>query len=59
MNFEINKDYTAKNLCIKKDEVNNCCQGLCHLNKKLEDKKEQESPVQNLVKEIEIQLISQ
>lgn len=61
VHFEINKDYIAKNLCVKKEEANNCCQGSCHLNKTLEeeDKKEQKSPIQNLVKEVEIQLISQ
>lgn len=61
LHFEFNREYIAKNLCVKKEEVNNCCKGSCHLNKKLEeeDKKEQKSPIQNLTKEVEIQLISQ
>lgn len=61
MHFEINRDFIAKNLCVKKDEVNNCCKGSCHLNKKLEeeDKQEQKSPLQNTAKETEIQLFSQ
>ena len=59
--FEINREYIAKNLCIKKEEANNCCKGACHLNEKLEeeDKKEQKSPMQNLNKEVKLQLISQ
>ena len=61
MHFELNREYIAKNLCVKKDEANNCCKGSCHLNKKLEeeDKKEQKSPLQSLIKEVEIQLFSQ
>src|ERR1035437_3006835 len=27
------KDYIAKNLCVKKDVKNNCCQGKCFLEK--------------------------
>lgn len=35
IDYAINKDYIAKNLCIKKDIPNNCCQGKCHLNKQI------------------------
>lgn len=61
VHFEFNREFIAKNLCVKKEEANNCCKGSCHLNKKLEeeDKIEQKSPLQSLVKEVEIQLISQ
>jgi hypothetical protein len=42
INFGINREYIAKNLCVKKDEPENCCHGKCELKKKLteEDKKE-------------------
>ncbi len=41
--FEVQRDYIAKNLCVKKEEVNNCCQGNCHLQKQLsEDDKNQD-----------------
>jgi len=42
LRFELNRDYIAKNLCVKKEIKNNCCQGSCHLKKQLgaEDKKE-------------------
>lgn len=29
------KDYIARNLCVKKDIKNNCCQGKCFLEKQL------------------------
>ncbi len=51
INYQINKEYIAKNLCIKKDEPENCCEGKCHLNKQLEeeDKKTEELP--NIIKD--------
>ncbi|MDD4968307.1 MAG: hypothetical protein PHT07_02645 [Paludibacter sp.] len=33
--YAINKDYIAKNLCINKDKPLNCCQGKCYLNEEL------------------------
>ena len=29
--YAINKDYIAKNLCVNKDKLHNCCQGKCYL----------------------------
>jgi hypothetical protein len=42
INFRINQEYIAKNLCEKKDEPESCCHGKCELKKQLaeEDKKE-------------------
>ncbi|MBL7921191.1 MAG: hypothetical protein JNJ40_12810 [Bacteroidia bacterium] len=37
INFQLNREYIAKNLCVKKNEVNNCCKGKCHLQKQLEN----------------------
>jgi hypothetical protein len=41
INFQLNQEYIAKNLCEQKEKEDNCCQGSCHLKKKLaeEDKK--------------------
>lgn len=42
INFQINKDYIAKNLCINRNKPKSCCEGKCELKKQLdeEDKKE-------------------
>ena len=49
LDFYLNQDYIAKNLCINRDKPKMHCNGKCHLKKKLreEDKKEQESPERN------------
>jgi len=33
--YSIFKDYIAKNLCVKKEIKNNCCQGKCFLEKQI------------------------
>lgn len=33
--YLINRDYIAKNLCINKDKPKSCCKGKCHLVKQL------------------------
>ena len=33
LEYYLFKDYIAKNLCVKKDVKNNCCQGKCFLEK--------------------------
>jgi len=33
--YQVNKNYIAKNLCVKKDVVNNCCQGKCFVEKEM------------------------
>lgn len=33
--YAINKDYIAKNLCVKKDVPNNDCKGHCYLHERL------------------------
>lgn len=35
--FELNREYIAKYLCVKKAEENNCCKGSCQLDKELEE----------------------
>jgi hypothetical protein len=33
--YALNKDYIAKNLCINRDKPKSCCAGKCHLKKEL------------------------
>jgi hypothetical protein len=33
--YAVNKDYIAKNLCINRDKPKSCCAGKCHLKKEL------------------------
>lgn len=40
IDYAINKDYIAKELCVKKDIPNNCCQGKCYLKKQLNKSEE-------------------
>jgi ATP-dependent Zn protease len=35
--YSIFKDYIAKNLCVKKEIKNNCCQGKCFLKKQIKE----------------------
>jgi hypothetical protein len=49
--FELNRSYIAKNLCVKKEEKGNCCQGSCHLKKQLtEAENKEKSPVSPNIK---------
>ena len=61
LNFEINRDYISKNLCVKKDEVRNCCKGKCHLKKEIEkdEKNNPTLPANNLKEKVEVQYFSQ
>ncbi|RFS26739.1 hypothetical protein DVR12_02845 [Chitinophaga silvatica] len=46
LNFYLNQDYIAQNLCENRDKPQMHCNGKCHLAKKLneEDKKDRENP---------------
>ena len=43
VNYQVNKDFIAKNLCIKKEVKKNTCEGMCYLKKELEKVTEQSS----------------
>ena len=45
--FKIHQDYIAANLCVKKEEPVNTCQGHCQLKKKMveQESQEKESPL--------------
>lgn len=45
--FEINKEYIVKELCVQKEEPDNCCQGSCHLKKELEKQDDANTNSQN------------
>lgn len=60
LQFKINQNYIAKNLCVKKDLPNNCCKGSCQLEKQLEKEEKKESQSGNQLKEkFEIELFFQ
>ena len=42
VNFQINREFIAKNLCVNRNKPKSCCKGKCELKKQLdeEDKKE-------------------
>lgn len=46
IDYLINKDYIAKNLCINKDKPKSCCKGKCHMVKQLQkaNKKTENDP---------------
>ena len=58
--YELNKEYIIKVLCINKDKPENSCNGKCHLNKQLkkasennQDKNDENTvPIQNFKNEI-------
>lgn len=46
VNFELNRNYIAKNLCVKKEDPHNCCKGKCYLKKQIEqEEKKEKSPI--------------
>lgn len=51
VNYSLNKDYIAKNLCVKRDEPGNCCKGKCELKKNLDEAEKKESVPANPAKE--------
>lgn len=59
-NFELNKDYITKNLCVNRNKPQMHCNGKCHLKKQLakEEKKEQ-SPANSTKEKNEIQFFSE
>ena len=45
MEYQVNKDFIAKNLCINRAKPSCCCQGKCYLNKKMAaDESQQQAP---------------
>jgi hypothetical protein len=46
VNFKINQDYIANNLCVKKAEPDNCCKGKCQLEKELIETEKESTPKQ-------------
>lgn len=51
VNFKLNQEYIAKNLCVKKEIENNDCEGGCCLKESLEKEEKSENPLPNLPKE--------
>lgn len=60
VDFELNREYISKNLCVQKAKKNNTCKGTCQLKKKLEeDDKEEKSPAGSLKELKEFQIFCQ
>lgn len=51
VNFQRNREYIAKNLCVKKEIKGNCCQGGCHLTKELQKEEKKEAPANSFLKD--------
>lgn len=61
LNFEMNREYIAKNSCEKRNVANNCCKGSCQLKKQLdnENEKEKQSGPNTIKEKYEAQLFCQ
>jgi len=46
IDFELNREYIIKTLCVERDKKVNTCQGQCHLNKQIEKNSSQEEEKQ-------------
>jgi hypothetical protein len=45
LDYQVNRDFIAKNLCINRSKPLSCCKGNCYLNKKLvADETDQQAP---------------
>ena len=48
LEYQVNKDFIAKNLCVNRAKPSCCCQGKCYLNKKMaNDESQQQAPGKN------------
>ncbi len=60
INFQLNKEYISKNVCVQKEVKDNCCKGSCHLKKQLkEEEKKEQSPASSLKDLKEFQIFCQ
>ncbi len=57
INFKINQDFIAKNLCVKKEIEDNDCEGNCCLKESLEKVEKTENPTPNIPKEKSVDLL--
>lgn len=45
LEYQVNKDFIAKNLCVNRAKPSSCCQGKCYLNKRMAaDESDQQTP---------------
>ncbi len=51
LDFEINKNYIAANLCVKRETPKSCCRGKCYLKKQLAKDNDQQQPINNTQKD--------
>lgn len=59
-NYELNKEYIAKVLCVNKENPKMHCNGKCHLKKELNKaEKNEQSPLNRIKEKTEFQIFSQ
>jgi hypothetical protein len=51
VNFNLNRNYIAKNICVKRNIEGNCCQGSCHLKKQMKEDEKSNKPSSSNSKE--------
>lgn len=45
LEYQVNKDFIAKTLCVNREKPMSCCKGKCYLNKKMaSDESQQQAP---------------
>ena len=45
LEYQVNKDFIARNLCVNRAKPSCCCKGKCYLNKKMaDDENQQQAP---------------
>lgn len=55
--FQVNRDYIARNLCVNRLNPVSCCKGTCFLTKKLsDDENKQQTPARSLQDETLLQV---
>ena len=59
LNYSINKEFIAKNLCENRSEPKMHCNGKCHLKKELQkEEKKDQSPFSSVKEKMEVQLFN-
>lgn len=55
--FEANRANIAKNLCVKRNETGNSCQGKCHLKKQLDNENKKSNDLSSFKISSEVQFV--
>jgi len=59
LNYAVNKEFIAKNLCENRNKPKMNCNGKCHLKKELQkEEKKDQSPFSSMKEKVEVQLFN-